>query len=137
MKCIIPFQRIETDHICCMLVINGQQGFFLIDTGASNSWRIAKSRQKFYGLIADEDPIEAASAGSERLEAQKMQKVLWEDTQGNVLGRFPIMLLNLESINDTLAKQGAPSIEGILGADVLSQLEAQINYATMKLSLQL
>ena len=88
-------------------------------------------------MIADEDPIEAASAGSERLEAQKMQKVLWEDTQGNVLGRFPIMLLNLESINDTLAKQGAPSIEGILGADVLSQLEAQINYATMKLSLQL
>ena len=136
MKCIIPFQRIETDHICCMLVINGQQGFFLIDTGASNSC-IAKSRQRFYGLIADEDPIEAASAGSERLEAQKMQKVLWEDTQGNVLGWFPIMLLNLESINDALAKQGAPAIEGILGADVLSQLEAQINYATMKLSLQL
>ncbi len=79
---IISFQRIETDHICCSLRVNKQHGFFLIDTGASNSC-IAKI------------------------------------------------------INNTLSKQGAPSIDGIIGADLLTEMKALIDYDKMELRLQL
>lgn len=133
---IISFQRIETDHICCSLRVNKQHGFFLIDTGASNSC-IDKIRQEHYQLVAQEEPTEAAGAGAEKLEAQKMHKAFWEDSKGTPLGKFPVMLLDLESINNTLAKQGAPCIDGILGADLLTKMKAQIDYDKMELRLQL
>lgn len=133
---IIPFQRIETDHICCSLRINKQHGFFLIDTGASNSC-IAKIKQEHYQLVAQEEPTEAAGAGAEKLEAQKMKKAFWQDSKGTPLGAFPVMLLDLERINNTLAKQGAPGIDGIIGADLLTEMKAQIDYDKMELRLQL
>lgn len=136
MRCIIPFQRIETEHICCHLTINEQAGFFLIDTGASNSC-VAKMRQEFYQLTPKEKPTEAAGAGTEKLEAQKMEDALWKSLDGQLLGEFPVMLLDLESINTTLANQGAPVIDGIIGADLLVELKAVIDYKAMKLQLEL
>jgi len=136
MRCIIPFQRIETEHICCHLTINEQAGFFLIDTGASNSC-VAKMRQEFYQLTPKEKPTEAAGAGTEKLEAQKMEDALWKSLDGQLLGEFPVMLLDLESINTTLANQGAPVIDGIIGADLLVELKAVIDYKAMKLQLEI
>ena len=136
MRCIIPFQRIETEHICCHLTINEQAGFFLIDTGASNSC-VAKIRQEFYQLTPKEKPTEAAGAGTEKLEAQKMEDALWKSLDGQLLGEFPVMLLDLESINTTLANQGAPAIDGIIGADLLIELKAVIDYKAMELLLEL
>lgn len=135
MRCIIPFQRIETEHICCHLTINEQAGFFLIDTGASNSC-VAKMRQEFYQLTPKEKPTEAAGAGTEKLEAQKMEDALWKSLDGQLLGEFPVMLLDLESINTTLANQGAPAIDGIIGADLLVELKAVIDYKAMELQLE-
>lgn len=136
MRCILPFQRIETEHICCHLQINQQPGFFLIDTGASNSC-VAKIRQKFYQLTPKEKPTEAAGAGAEKLEAQKMENAFWKSLDGQLLGEFPVMLLDLESINTTLANQGAPAIDGIIGADLLVELKAVIDYQAMELRLEL
>lgn len=136
MRCIIPFQRIETEHICCHLTINEQAGFFLIDTGASNSC-VAKMRQEFYQLTPKEKPTEAAGAGTEKLETQKMEDALWKSLDGQLLGEFPVMLLDLESINTTLANQGAPAIDGIIGADLLVELKAVIDYKAMELQLEL
>ena len=136
MRCIIPFQRIATEHICCHLTINEPAGFFLIDTGASNSC-VAKMRQELYQLTPKEKPTEAAGAGIEKLEAQKMEDALWKSLDGQLLGEFPVMLLDLESINTTLANQGAPAIDGIIGADLLIELKAVIDYKAMELLLEL
>lgn len=136
MRCIIPFQRIETEHICCHLTINEQAGFFLIDTGASNSC-VAKMHQEFYQLTPKEKPTEAAGAGTEKLEAHKMEDALWKSLDGQLLGKFPVMLLDLESINTTLANQGAPAIDGIIGADLLIELKTVIDYKAMELRLEL
>ena len=34
---IIPFKIMNSQHISCNLILNNKKGFFLIDTGASNS----------------------------------------------------------------------------------------------------
>ena len=66
-----------------------------------------------------------------------MEDALWKSLDGQLLGEFPVMLLDLESINTTLANQGAPVIDGIIGADLLVKLKAVIDYKAMKLQLEL
>ena len=131
----IPLERLTTAHICCQLVLNGKPIFLLVDTGASNSC-VGQHRVDFFDLHLDKKVVEAAGAGHEKLTAQKTDKGILETVTGQRLTELPWMVLDLEPINTSLAKNDAPSIDGILGAELLQNGQAQIDYQKAELRLQ-
>ncbi|MGC6421191.1 MAG: hypothetical protein ACON47_05705 [Flavobacteriaceae bacterium] len=132
----IPIQFLPTEHICCQLLLNDKPVFLLIDTGATNSC-IAFSRYEFYSMKLQEESIEAAGAGLEKLKAQKTEKAVLRTQCTAVIQKFSWMVLDLAPINTSLEKNEAPAIDGILGADVLRKRKACIDYDKDLLTLQL
>lgn len=130
----VPLQKLITSHICCQLQLNGRPILLLVDTGATNSC-IGQHQVNFYELQIQEKALEAAGAGPEKLVAQKTQTGLLETITGERLDELPWMVLNLEPINNSLAKNEAPPIDGILGADLLQAGQAQIDYQKAELRL--
>lgn len=132
----VPLQKLNTSHICCHLQLNGRPIFLLVDTGATNSC-IGQHQVDFYELQIQEKALEAAGAGPEKLVAQKTKKGFLETITGERLTELPWMVLDLEPINSSLAKNEAPVIDGILGADLLQKGQAQIDYQKAVLRLDL
>ena len=70
---IIPFKIMNSQHISCNLILNNKKGFFLIDTGASNSC-IDKNKSIYFNLIKNDSEIEVAGAGLEKLKVTPTKK---------------------------------------------------------------
>ena len=75
-----------------------------------------------------EAPIQAAGAGSEKLQAQKTAPVSFATKNGQQLMETSVMALDLGPVNATLVQQEAPFVDGILGADILQAGQAIIDY---------
>ena len=63
----------NSQHISCNLILNNKKGFFLIDTGASNSC-IDKNKSIYFNLIKNDSEIEVAGAGLEKLKVTPTKK---------------------------------------------------------------
>ena len=50
---------------------------------------------------------------------------------------FKAVLLDLKHVNETYASMGHPTIDGVIGNDILTDYKAVINYRTLELSLKL
>lgn len=131
----IPLQKLTTSHICCQLQLNGRPIFLLVDSGATNSC-VGQHRVNFYQLHIHDEAVEAAGAGHEKLNAQKTKEGVLKTASGTYLSELSWMVLDLDPINNSLAKNGAPAIDGILGADLLQSGQAQIDYQNAELRLE-
>ena len=131
----ISIQPIVTGHLCCELLLNDKPIFVLIDTGASNSC-IGHERVDYYKITLHETSIQAAGAGSEKLQAQKTAPVSFAAKNGEQLMETSVMVLDLDPVNATLAQQEAPYVDGILGADILQAGQAIIDYEKYLLRLK-
>ena len=69
----IRLKKTKSQHLVTKLEVNGFEGLFLIDTGASNSC-IRLDKEIHFMLIAKENTLELSGAGSEKLEAKPTTK---------------------------------------------------------------
>jgi hypothetical protein len=122
----INFKVSKTQHLLIKARINGVKGNFILDTGASNSCVGFESIELFQ-LTAGKSKTKAAGAGAIGMLTQQakdnvLQLGRWKDTE------FHLVIFDLSHVNTALQQYKAKPVHGIIGADVLLQGKAIIDY---------
>ena len=122
----IPFKVSKTQHLYLNAKINGVKGLFILDTGASNSC-VDFSGIDFFRLLAEESTTTASGAG-----ANGMQTKISEGNELK-LGRwkkrdFNLVVFDLSHVNQALVEYKTTPVQGIIGADILLEGKAIIDY---------
>lgn len=129
----VKLKKIATNHFEIKAKINGKKGRFILDTGASNSC-VGFDEIERFNLKTEASEHKAAGAGPEEIDTEISKKNKIE------IGKFkikkaPLVLIDLSHINNALTKQDAKPVNGIIGADVLEEGNAIIDYKKRKLYL--
>lgn len=125
----------KTNHFEITASINGKNGLFILDTGASNSC-VGFEAIETFKLKAKDSIIKAAGAGAIDMETKmsKKNKVKigkWSDN------KLVLVLFNLTHVNKALSNQNSKTVDGIIGADILKKGKAIIDYEKKYLYLKL
>lgn len=130
----IKFRVSKTQHLLVKASINGVSGNFILDTGASNSCVGFEGIEKF-GLKAGKSKTKAAGAGATGM--------LTQIAKNNTLkiGRwkthdFHLIIFDMSHVNEALNQYKAKPVHGIIGADILLEGKAIIDYYNHCLYLQ-
>ena len=124
----------ETKHYLIEAKVNGIDGTFILDTGASNSCICTSLEDKF--KVISEDSKEKASSANSEMTNTKISKSniiqigKWED-------KINLISFDMNHINNALSQKKIPPIDGIIGADVLKESKAVIDYESNKIYLKL
>lgn len=122
----IKLKNIATNHLELKAKINDVKGRFIIDTGASNSC-VGLDLIEFFKLDAQESDTKAAGAGAIDMETQEsinnsLKIGDWKTKKCH------LVLFNLSHVNTALLQHNAEVVHGIIGADILQQGKAFIDY---------
>ena len=130
----ISFTLTRSNHILIECKINYVLGIFIVDTGASNSCINYLSASKF-NLKFKKSKEKASSATNEINETyySKNNKLKIGDFQKN---DFDLVLFDMTFINNSLKEKGVSEVDGIIGGDILNELNACINYKKKEISLE-
>jgi predicted aspartyl protease len=130
----IKFKVTKTNHLLIAAAINGVKGHFILDTGASNSC-VGFDNITNFKLNASDSKTKAAGAGAIGMFTQvanknKLKMGLWKYND------FNLVVFDLSHVNEALEQHKAKPVQGIIGADVLLEGEAIIDYANRYLYLK-
>ncbi|TDW49971.1 aspartyl protease [Flavobacterium sp. 270] len=122
----IKFKITKTQHLSIKAKINGVSGSFILDTGASNTCIGFESIEHFE-LQAKKSKTKASGAGGTGMETQiSANNILkigsWKNKD------FSIVIFDLSHVNEALESYKAKPVHGIIGADVLLEGKAIIDY---------
>ena len=132
--CSVNLIFLKTKHYLIKAKINGINGEFILDSGASNSCVCITKEYKFK-LETKISKISASSATSEISETSISKKNLvfiskWENT-------IDLVTFEMSHINHTFSEKEIEFIDGIIGADVLKKSKGVLDYKSNKLYLKL
>lgn len=122
----INFKVSKTQHLLIKATINGVSGNFILDTGASNSCVGFEGIEKF-GLKAGRSKTKASGAGATGMFTQlaknnSLQMGRWKSTD------FHLIIFDMSHVNLALSQYKAKPVHGIIGADILLEGKAIIDY---------
>jgi hypothetical protein len=122
----INFKVSKTQHLLIKARINGVKGNFILDTGASTSCVGFESIELFQ-LTAGKSKTKAAGAGATNMLTQQakdnfLQLGRWKNAE------FHLVIFDLSHVNTALQQYKAKPVHGIIGADVLLEGKAIIDY---------
>lgn len=122
----IKLKKIVTNHLELSAKINGVKGKFILDTGASNSC-VGLDLIEHFKLVTEESEVKAAGAGATDMETKKsenntLQIGKWKTKHSN------LVLFDLTHVNTALTQHQAKKVHGIIGADILEDGKAFIDY---------
>jgi hypothetical protein len=122
----INFKVSKTQHLLVKASINGVKGNFILDTGASNSC-VGFESIALFQLTAGSSTTKAAGAGATGMFTQIakdniLQLGRWKDPE------FHLVIFDMSHVNEALRQYKAKPVQGIIGADVLLQGKAIIDY---------
>lgn len=123
----------KSGHMITKAVINGQQGRFIIDTGASATCINKELACKFQLESIDMHQQIGTASGSlspQIAHNNCMQLGSWTDNDCSLL------TMDMSFINQALKAEGMRSIQGLLGADFLIKSKAIIDYSGKKIYLK-
>lgn len=122
----INFKVSKTQHLLIKATINGVSGNFILDTGASNSCVGFEGIEKF-GLKAGKSKTKASGAGATGMFTQLAKN------NSLKIGRwkaadFHLIIFDMTHVNEALLQYKAKPVDGIIGADILLEGKAIIDY---------
>ena len=122
----IKFKVTKTQHLQVRATINGVKGNFILDTGASNSC-VGFEEVMLFGLVAGKSKTQASGAGASGMFTQlaknnMLQLGTWKHKE------FPLVIFDLSHVNEALTQHKVKPVHGIIGADILLQGKAIIDY---------
>ena len=125
---------LETKHYLIEAKVNGIDGRFILDTGASNSC-ICTSLEDKFKVISKESKEKASSANSEMTHTKISKSNIiqigkWED-------KINLISFDMNHINNALSQKKVSPIDGILGADILKKSNSILDYKSNKLFMKL
>ena len=130
----IKLNFLKTKHYSLEADINGINGRFILDTGASNSCICSSLENKFN--IISKETIEKASSATSEINNTKISKNntiqigKWEN-------KINLITFDMSHINHALNEKKINSVSGIIGADILKKSKAILDYKSNKLYLKL
>ena len=130
----ISFILTGSNHILIECKVNYISGIFIVDTGASNSCVNYLSASKF-NIEFEVSNEKASSATDEINEIFNSKKNILKigDFQKN---DFDLVLFDMTFINNSLKEKGVSDVDGIIGGDILKELNACLNYKKKEISLE-
>ena len=133
-KTTISFLLSKSNHILINCLINNISGIFLVDTGASNSCINYLSASKFNLEFNKSDEI-ASSATNEINETYYSKNNILKigDYKNN---SFDLVLFDMTFINNSLKEKKTKEIDGIIGSEILNELNACISYKKKEIILE-
>ena len=113
----VKLKTTATNHLEVKAKINGVEGNFILDTGASSSC-VGLDTAEYFKLFAEDSDIKAAGAGATDMLTQvslknKLQIESWEKK------KVSLVLFDLSHVNQALENHNADQVHGIIGADML------------------
>ncbi|WP_276389456.1 retropepsin-like aspartic protease [Eudoraea chungangensis] len=122
----IPLVVTASNHLEVFAKINKVKGRFILDTGASNTC-VGLDKIDFFHLVSIDSDVLAAGAGATnmttRLSHNNHLKIGdWKKKNQE------IVLFDLSHVNTALTAHNALPVDGIIGADILLQSKAYIDY---------
>ena len=132
--CSVNLIFLKTKHYLIKAKVNGINGEFILDSGASNSC-VCNTKENKFKLETKKSKISASSATSEMLNTNISKKNFvviskWE-------GLIDLVTFDMSHINNAFNKKEIQSVDGIIGADVLKKSKAILDYKSNKLYLKL
>jgi hypothetical protein len=125
---------LKTKHYLIETRINGINGKFILDSGASNSCVCITQENKFK-LETKKSKIDASSATS------KISKTNVSKKNSLIIGKWKytidLVTFDMSHINKTLKEKEIEFVDGIIGADVLIKSKAILDYKSNKLYIKL
>ncbi|TVZ24046.1 aspartyl protease [Dokdonia sp. Hel_I_63] len=115
-----------TNHLEMKAKINGVEGSFILDTGASSSC-IDFEFADLFGLLSEDSEILAAGAGATDM-ITKLSRKNTITIQKWEYKKLDIVLFDMSHVNTALKNHDAAPVHGILGADVLNAGKGIIDY---------
>lgn len=130
----IKFKVTKTQHITVKATINGVKGDFILDTGASNSC-VGFESIELFKLNASKSKTKAAGAGATGMVTQLasdnyLELGTWKCQD------FHLVIFDLSHVNEALRQHKTKAVQGIIGADVLLEGDAIIDYSSKSLYLK-
>lgn len=122
----IKFKLSNTQHLLIKGKINGIDGNFILDTGASNSCVDFRGIKHFSLHATDSDTRAAGAGGTGMLTQTSLQNSL-------KLGRWVtkslgLVIFDMSHVNEALSQYKAKPVHGIIGADILLKGKAIVDY---------
>jgi len=122
----INFKVSKTQHLLVKAIINGISGNFILDTGASNSC-VGFESIDYFNLTAGKSKTKASGAGATGMFTQlaknnALQIGRWKTND------FHLVIFDLSHVNEALQQYKAKPVHGIIGADILLEGKAIIDY---------
>jgi predicted aspartyl protease len=122
----INFKVSKTQHLLIKATINGILGNFILDTGASNSC-VGFESIDYFNLTAGKSKTKASGAGATGMFTQlaknnALQIGRWKTDD------FHLVIFDLSHVNEALQQYKAKPVHGIIGADILLEGKAIIDY---------
>lgn len=116
----------KTHHLVIKAKINGIEGNFILDTGASSSC-VGFGDVEHFKLMAEDSLTKAAGAGAVGMDTQTssnntLQLGRWKTDD------FSLVIFNMEHVNTALQQYKAKPVHGIIGADILMKGKGIIDY---------
>jgi predicted aspartyl protease len=123
----LNFKVSRTQHLLIKAKINGVTGNFILDTGASNSC-VGFESIELFNLKAGKSKTKAAGAGATGMFTQiaknnSLKIGRWKTEE------FHLIIFDMTHVNDALKQYKAKPVQGIIGADILLEGKAIIDYA--------
>ena len=122
----ISFKVSKTLHLLVKATINGVTGNFILDTGASNSC-VGFEGIELFNLKAGKSKNKASGAGATGMFTQlaknnSLQIGRWKTND------FHLVIFDMTHVNEALQQHKAKPVHGIIGADILLEGKAIIDY---------
>ncbi|MCW4469708.1 retroviral-like aspartic protease family protein [Flavobacterium sp. MFBS3-15] len=122
----VKFKISKTQHLLIRAKVNGVEGKFILDTGASNSCVDFQGIAHF-NLSANDSDTKAAGAGGIGMLTQtsvknKLKLGRWSTKS------FGLVIFDMSHVNEALRQYNAKPVHGIIGADILMKGKAIIDY---------
>lgn len=122
----VKLKKTITNHFEIRARINKAKGRFILDTGASKSC-VGFRDAEIFNLSTEESDHKASGAGPSEIDTLMSRRNTLEIGKFK-LERTQLILIDLQHINNALKKQNAEPVNGIIGADILIQGKAIIDY---------
>jgi len=122
----INFKVSKTQHLLIKATINGINGNFILDTGASNSCVGFEGIEKFE-LKAGKSKTKASGAGATGMLTQLAKNNSLKIGRWKTEG-LHLIIFDMAHVNEALRQYRAKPVHGIIGADILLEGKAIIDY---------
>jgi predicted aspartyl protease len=130
----LNFKVSKTQHLLIKAKINSVTGNFILDTGASNSC-VGFDGIDYFNLTAGKSKTKASGAGATGMKTQlaknnSLKIGRWKTDE------FHLVIFDMTHVNEALQQHKAKPVHGIIGADILLEGKAIIDYYNHCLYLQ-